>query len=292
MNPQSESNYRGTGCGKAARPDLKGSGEATNRSTWKTTSKAVLTILILVLAVSMRAQYSGASVGYAKITRGMNSEFLELEKVAKKLHQARVERGIITQWHLYRKMYRGADDPYDYIFVSFYDDYMKTQNSFPAEIREKVMTEEEWAAFIEKARKVRTIIKNEYYDQVMAVEEGKPVKYIRINRYRVKPGEVGTYIDLRREITKPIQEELIKRDLMTGWSMWRKITYDREYQFVTVDAFSEFGQWKSDVSYPEVLKEVHPNLNQEETMQKLTESRMLVNSEYWRLVEFTDPAEE
>ncbi len=35
MNPQSESNYRGTGCGKAARPDLKGSGEATNRSTWK-----------------------------------------------------------------------------------------------------------------------------------------------------------------------------------------------------------------------------------------------------------------
>jgi len=35
MDPQSESNYRGTGCGKAARPGLKGSGEATNRSTWK-----------------------------------------------------------------------------------------------------------------------------------------------------------------------------------------------------------------------------------------------------------------
>jgi len=36
MNLQSETNYRGTGCGKAARPALKGSGEATNRSTWKT----------------------------------------------------------------------------------------------------------------------------------------------------------------------------------------------------------------------------------------------------------------
>jgi len=33
MNPQSETNYRGTGCGKAARPDLWGSGEVTNRST-------------------------------------------------------------------------------------------------------------------------------------------------------------------------------------------------------------------------------------------------------------------
>ena len=33
MSDISESNYRGTGCRKAARPDLWGSGEVTNRST-------------------------------------------------------------------------------------------------------------------------------------------------------------------------------------------------------------------------------------------------------------------
>jgi len=33
MYELSETNYRGTGCGKAARPGLWGSGEATNRST-------------------------------------------------------------------------------------------------------------------------------------------------------------------------------------------------------------------------------------------------------------------
>lgn len=33
MYPYSESNYRGTGCGKAARPGLWGSGEVTNHST-------------------------------------------------------------------------------------------------------------------------------------------------------------------------------------------------------------------------------------------------------------------
>lgn len=36
MHILSESNDRGTGCGKAARPGLWGSGEATNRSTRKT----------------------------------------------------------------------------------------------------------------------------------------------------------------------------------------------------------------------------------------------------------------
>ena len=50
MNPQSESNYRGTGCGKAARPDLKGSGEATNRSTWKRKSiNRALSVLIIMV---------------------------------------------------------------------------------------------------------------------------------------------------------------------------------------------------------------------------------------------------
>jgi hypothetical protein len=33
MYELSETNYRGTGCGKAARPGLWGSGEETNRST-------------------------------------------------------------------------------------------------------------------------------------------------------------------------------------------------------------------------------------------------------------------
>ncbi len=47
MNPQSESNYRGTGCGKAASPGLKGSGEATNRSTWKKTFWILFSIPVL-----------------------------------------------------------------------------------------------------------------------------------------------------------------------------------------------------------------------------------------------------
>jgi len=46
MDPQSESNYRGTGCGKAARPGLKGSGEATNRSTWKKGILMIIPVLV------------------------------------------------------------------------------------------------------------------------------------------------------------------------------------------------------------------------------------------------------
>ncbi len=56
MNPQSESNYRGTGCGKAARPDLKGSGEATNRSTWKKILSFYFVIIICLFSLHSSAQ--------------------------------------------------------------------------------------------------------------------------------------------------------------------------------------------------------------------------------------------
>jgi len=54
MDPQSESNYRGTGCGKAARPGLKGSGEATNRSTWK--SKMISGFIAFCIISSVTGQ--------------------------------------------------------------------------------------------------------------------------------------------------------------------------------------------------------------------------------------------
>jgi len=62
MDPQSESNYRGTGCGKAARPGLKGSGEATNRSTWKNNSSSHkgLIFYIAVLAITIVTGGCGA----------------------------------------------------------------------------------------------------------------------------------------------------------------------------------------------------------------------------------------
>ena len=46
----SESNYRGTGCGKSARPGLWGSGEATNRSTRRkifTQTRMIITMGVL-----------------------------------------------------------------------------------------------------------------------------------------------------------------------------------------------------------------------------------------------------
>jgi hypothetical protein len=258
----------------------------------KTANKALLILLALAFAVPAEAQYMGARVEYVKVKSGQWDNYRQLEKIALKVHQARVEEGDIVQWHMYRKMYAGADDPYDFILVHFYDDYMKSNNPFPTAIVEELFSEEERADMMKKVGETRTIGKIEYYDQVAASETFKPAPFIRMNRYKVEPGQAGRYVQSRREITQPLFSEFVKRGHMAGWTMWRKLTYDQEFQFVTVDAFEEFGQWKKGMPYQEIWKEVHPDKVQSEVHPEYASLRMPVSSEYWRLVEFTEPKQE
>ena len=234
----------------------------------------------------------GITVGYMKVKPGQWSNYLELEKQAKEFHQARVEKGIITQWQLYQKMYSGADDPYDFIVVHFYDDYQKTENPMPQELVNEMYSSEEVAAFMKKAGEARTQVKVEYYDQVAASETFKPAKYIRVNTYTVKPGDRGPYVQSRREIIQPLFSELVKRGHIAGWSLWHKLTYDVEFQFVSADAFEEFGQWKSGMPYQEIWKEVHTDKDMSEVSAEINKLRMPVSSEYWKLVDFTLPKQE
>jgi len=257
----------------------------------KTFTGVLLTVVILAFGYDVHAQYVGATVSYMKVKPGQNSNYLELEKEAKKLHQARVEKGIITQWHLYRKMYSGTEDPYDYVIVAFNDDYKKTEKPFPSELIDELYSSEEQSAFMKKVGETRTNVKTEYYDQVMFAEGGKPAKFIRINRYYVKPGTADSYLQWRQEIIKPVFEEVINQDRMAAWSLWQKMPYDKKFQFVSVDGYLEFGQWKSGLGTQEIFEKIHPDKNLDEISAKFTQSRTQVNSELWRLVDFVVPEE-
>ncbi len=142
---------------------------------------------------------------------------------------------------------------------------------------------------MKKVGETRTIGKIEYYDQVAASETFNPAKYIRFNQYKVKQGDAGRFIQSRREITQPLFSEFVNRGHMAGWSLWRKLTYDNEFQFVSADAFEEFGQWKQDMPYQEIWKEVLPDKPQNEVQPEYGNLRTQVRTEYWELVEFTVP---
>ena len=145
----------------------------------KKVNRALLTIVALAFGIALNAQYAGATLEFVKVKPGQDKNFQDLEKIALKLHEARVEKEIITRWALYKKMYSTGKDPYNYIFVNINDDFKKTENSYPQELIDANFSKEEQADFWKKASASRDIVKSEYYDRVTYAEGGQPYKYLQ-----------------------------------------------------------------------------------------------------------------
>ena len=71
----------------------------------KTTRKTLSLLFALLIAASAWGQELAAVLEYVKVKPGMRSEFLELEKEVRRVHEQRVESGKILQWELYRVFY-------------------------------------------------------------------------------------------------------------------------------------------------------------------------------------------
>ena len=258
----------------------------------KTVNRALLTILALAFSYNIQAQYAGASLAYVKVKPEQWGNYLELEKTAFKLHQARVEKGIITRWALYKKLNGGTGDSYDYIIVAINDDFKKTENAFPQELIDELYTNEEQAEFMKKATATREIVKSEYYDRVTTSDVYHPYKYIRFIRYYVKQEERDLFVKQRKEVVKPLFDEVVNREYHAGWSLWKKDPHDNKFQYVAVNAFAEYGQWKESVPFNEIFKQIFPDKDLDDTRTRVFSTRTHINSEYWELIMSTDPTKE
>jgi len=256
----------------------------------KTVNRALLTIVALAFSFSLSAQYAGATLEYVKIKPGQYKAYMELEKSVVDFHHKRIEEGIITRWALYEKLYASPSDPYSHILVALNDDYKKTENAYPKELIDANFTEEEQADFWKKASSSREIVKSEYYDRVTFAEGGQPYKYLRFIRYQVDKG--WEFEQIRKELLKPLFDEVVKREINAGWSIWKKDPNDRKFQYIAVNTYAEYGDWKNDMQLGEIFKEVFPDKDLDEARKSVMTTRTEINHEYWKLVMSTDkPAE-
>ena len=113
----------------------------------------------------------------------------EFEKIMtenwKPVHQLRKQNGKITNWALYRVRFAGATDEYNYVSVSYYDSFVKTEpnDNFP-ELMKAANPKADAAAILAKTQGLRTIMRQAIYSRVdgtNANAASKPLKYIVAN---------------------------------------------------------------------------------------------------------------
>lgn len=258
----------------------------------KTLCRTIFTLLLFAFCTTSQAQYMGIVVDFMKLNSGDRGNYLEVEKQWKKIHQARLDQGMIVQWHLWEKMFSGADDPYQFITVAFFDDFNKTENSFPWDWIMENYTQEERNELMEKTGQSRTLVKTEVYHQVAAALGNETSKYILVNRMKVKPGQAGAYQVLEREIIQPMMVEAVKDGNRHSWFAWRKWPGESDFQFVTVDGYAEYGQWRNGWFGEDLLKKVHPDLTADELGEKINNTRTMESTELWKLVDVVAPPAE
>jgi hypothetical protein len=251
----------------------------------KSLTKVLVFLLLAALPFSLLGQTTTVIAAFMKVTPGQNSEYLEVEQEWKKFHQRAVEEGVYMGWQLWRKLHAGANDPYDYITLQWYDSYESTfGENVSYDWVNELYSEDEQVEMMGKTVALRTYAIEEVNHQVLTAENNKPAKFIIVNRMKVKPGMQSKYIEMEKEIFKPLYEEEINRGLRAHWGVWNLWPFAEGQATITsVDGYADVKQLTAPST--DILSEVHPEKNWEEIQEMILMTREMISSELWELVD-------
>lgn len=256
----------------------------------KSAFKALLILLLAALPCSLIAQNPSVIVAYMKVKPESANDYLEVEKAWKKLHVKAVEAGVYNGWQLWRNIHAGADDPYQYITIGWYNDYEHTfgENS-PEGWWEGVFTEEELTELLEKTPASRTYAFEDVCHQLLTVDNAENFKYLMVSRNLIPPDRFEEYVLMETEIFKPVHEEMIRQGLMAHWGVWQIWPYkEGQGRINIVEGYKDAAQMSSP-GFMEVFNSVHPDLVWEEVVKEIQKNRKELSVEMWELVDSVFP---
>ena len=231
-------------------------------------------------------------VDFMKVESRSHSAYLDLEQeIWKPMHQERINRGIIAGWFLYAVEFSGSGDEYNYVIITLYDDAEKLENPWEAEIPGKVHPGLKTEEILERTYETRDIVKSHLCYSIASAPRiplERPAAYLQVNYMKVDPAKQSEYEQLETEIWFPIHSESIRSGRTAGWSLWSMLFPRGEglpYQYLTLNAFSEYSYaFELDFSIP--FSNIHPEKDFADTREKTLQSRTIVRSELWDLIDF------
>jgi hypothetical protein len=256
----------------------------------KSLSKWLFMLLLAVLPLSLFAQNPTVILEYMKVPQGMEDEYLEVEQAWKKIHEKRIEAGICAGWQLWRNVYAGYNDPYQYITINWYNSYGETfeQGNWPEGITEGLFTDEEWNKIWAMTAESRVLAHRDVSHQLLTADNNAGGNLIQLNHMKVKQGKESEYLKMEQEIFKPMQEEAIRRGMKSHWGVWAIWPYSKgQERYLTVDGFKDATQFTGEGE--DLLQAVHPGKTWDEINEMVDRTRTISSVEVWELVDSAFP---
>lgn len=228
-----------------------------------------------------------ALVEYMKVKDADIDKYLELERnFWKPIHEERVKQKEIAGWRIFAVRYTGTGDEYNFATGTFFHDLSKLEKVYNVDV-EKIHPGKDIQKTYQETLKSRELVKRNLLVMNSTINSTVPYKYLQVNFMNVKQGEGNVYINVENSVWKPVHEELARAGSKSGWSVWSVIYpggSGTDYQFLTVDDFSEFTQIEM-AGFESAFGKVHAGKNVDELMKQTNNSRILLRSELWELLD-------
>jgi len=255
----------------------------------------LLSLLLVISTSSIFCQVSPSLfivADYMKVQPGLVGEYLEVEQtIWKPLHQQRITHGIIVGWYLYAVSFAGSGSEFNYVVLNLYDDQKNLENPWSAEILAQVHPKMEAQEIMTRTNQSRVNVRSELFYSIAVAPEiplAEPAAYLQVNYMKVDPGMQNDYEKLESEIWQPVHNELVNNKRTAGWGLWAVLFprgADRSYQYCTLNAFSDFS-YVFDLNYANSFSIVHADKDLEETLKLTRETRTIVSTELWELIDY------
>jgi len=256
--------------------------------------------LSLVLAIGVApvlAQGSYVQVDYMKVAPGKGQAYVDMERnVWKPYHQALVDAGQHAWWGLYAvRSPTGTEVGYNYATVNVFSKFTDMEVLFSEDVLRKVHPGKDLAAIEDEALATRDLVRSEVWQLIDQVPEGgtsAPARYLLVNCMKVPQGGADAYVQLEREMWKPIHAASIADGHAASWQLYgRRFPSGTSLDcgFGTVDAFNHFADVENPVTL-DLIKKVHPNADAA-TLAAISDRtsavRQLFLQQLWELIDST-----
>lgn len=232
-----------------------------------------------------------ALIEFMKVKQGDEGKYMDIElNYWKKIHQERINQGEIIRWVLYQVRFAGSNDEYNYVTATLVDDPNKLEMPFAGIELEKIFPDEDLDKISAETLSSRQLVKRNLIRMVSSVHpEGGPApfQYLTVDFMKVKPGGEDLYTEMENNVWKPVHEEFIKDGSRVGWGMWQLIFPSGsglDYQYATTNNISEFSKIGT-VDYNGAFGKAHPGKDVTSLLEDTNNSRELVRSELWQVVD-------
>jgi hypothetical protein len=255
------------------------------------TVQLLLIVMIshLSLAQSMQGYYM--HIDYVNVEKDDISAFENhIESILKPVQESRINEDLIAQWYIYKVAYPGTQEPtYNYVVVSLSEDLTDFNDS-----REQVFNRMSQMSDTEMTENFQDMLipyRSELWrinNSVLPDDSAKVSKYFMMDYMDVHFGMEYAYQMMEDEVALPIHETRMEMDRMNGWELFSLIVpggTEYGYNFATGNYYSDLRDFEFGFT-EEVIRQSHPGTDVNEINETFSETRDLVRSEVWELIDY------